>query len=258
MIPQLYSHIIDGQGPDLLILHGFLGMSDNWKTLGKRWADAGYRVHLIDQRNHGRSFWSHDFSYEVMATDLQNYIEANQLQNIRIIGHSMGGKTVMYWLGKYTAKPTHAVIADIAPRAYPPHHQEILETLSEIEFDGLKSRAAVEEVLGARITDPGLRMFLMKNVHRKADQSLGLRLNIEVLGKAGTTVSEELPRSFRSSVSTLFLGGAQSDYIRSEDHQQIYDHFPQAQIDYIPDAGHWLHAQQPELFYQRVELFFES
>ncbi|MGC6479278.1 MAG: alpha/beta fold hydrolase [Flavobacteriaceae bacterium] len=258
MSPLLYSHVIDGTGPDLIILHGFLGMSDNWKTLGKRWAAQGYRVHLLDQRNHGRSFWSEDFSYAHMAADLQQYITENQLSNYRIIGHSMGGKTLMYWLGEYQTPISHAVVADIAPKTYEPHHNVILNALASLDFKTLESRQAVEAVLKEQISDPGVRLFLMKNVHRKADKRLGLRLNIEVLRKANAVVSEGLPSHFASSVPTLFLAGAHSDYVLTTDHDSIQKQFSEATIDYIPQASHWLHAEQPDLFFDRVNRFFQS
>lgn len=258
MKPLLHSKILDGQGPDLLILHGFLGMSDNWKTLGRKWADSGYRVHLIDQRNHGRSFWSNEFSYALMAADLQAYIEEHQLENYSIIGHSMGGKTLMYWVCAHSSSVDKCVVADIAPRAYPPHHQDILATLAALDFNILENRQAVEEQLRLRITDPGIRMFLMKNIHRKEDKRLGLRLNIDVLCQASSWVSEALPETFRSDTPILFLGGEQSNYILPSDHSQIHQHFSQAIIKYIPNASHWLHAEQPHLFFDRVNQFFQQ
>ena len=91
---MLYSKI-EGSGRSLLILHGFLGMSDNWKTLGTRWAEVGYEVHLIDLRNHGRSLQSEDFNYTVMAQDIFDYCKAKNLESIYIMGHSMGGKVAM-------------------------------------------------------------------------------------------------------------------------------------------------------------------
>ena len=142
----LHSNIIGYSGHDLLILHGFLGMSDNWKTHAKNWSSSGFRVHLIDQRNHGRSFWSTAFSYELMADDIAHYCEAHQLQDILILGHSMGGKTAMHFACKYPHFLKALVVADIAPKQYAPHHQKILQGLSNLDFNKVKSRTEAPEV----------------------------------------------------------------------------------------------------------------
>ena len=84
-----------GEGTPLLVLHGFLGMSDNWKTIGRKYAEAGYEVHLLDQRNHGRSFWSDQFDYPTLAEDVKRYMDAGGISEAILHGHSMGGKTAM-------------------------------------------------------------------------------------------------------------------------------------------------------------------
>ena len=93
-MPVLHSQIF-GSGEPLLILHGFLGMSDNWKRLGNQYAENGYNVHLIDQRNHGKSFQSDEFNYDLLVEDLKNYMIVHAIDNAIILGHSMGGKTAM-------------------------------------------------------------------------------------------------------------------------------------------------------------------
>ncbi len=123
---QSHSNILGDSGKNLLILHGFLGMSDNWKTLARQWSQQGFRVHLIDQRNHGMSFWDTNFDYEVMADDLQCYIDEQRIQKCWVLGHSMGGKTAMYWACQHPEKLQGLVVVDIAPKEYPPHHQKLL------------------------------------------------------------------------------------------------------------------------------------
>ena len=97
---QLYANVF-GEGQPFVILHGFLGMGDNWKTLGKKIAEQGFQVHLVDQRNHGRSFHDTTFDYEALAEDLKHYCEEHQLKNIILLGHSMGGKTAMVFASQY-------------------------------------------------------------------------------------------------------------------------------------------------------------
>ena len=129
----LHSNII-GEGKPFIILHGFLGMGDNWKTLGKQFSESNFEVHLVDQRNHGRSFHSDDFDYDVMAEDLKAYCDEKNLRNMVLMGHSMGGKTAMLFATKYPEYLKQLIVADISPRYYPAHHEDILEGLSYLDL----------------------------------------------------------------------------------------------------------------------------
>ena len=126
----LHSQIF-GTGKPLLVLHGFLGMSDNWRTMGKQWV-AHFEVHLIDLRNHGHSFHSDAFSYADMAADLKEYSDHHQLEQVIVLGHSMGGKLAMHFATTNPEQVEKLVVADIAPKAYPPHHDHILEGLMDL------------------------------------------------------------------------------------------------------------------------------
>ena len=143
---QLHSNII-GKGKPFVILHGFLGMGDNWKSLGKRFAEQGYQVHLIDQRNHGRSFHSESFNYGVLSDDLKKYCDVHQLEEIVLLGHSMGGKTAMCFAVTYPEMISKLIIADISPKEYPLHHQDILKALSSLDFNKIHTRKQYEESL---------------------------------------------------------------------------------------------------------------
>lgn len=175
----LHSKIL-GNGQPFLILHGFLGMSDNWKSLGNQFA-KNFEVHLIDQRNHGRSFHSDEFSYALMAADLKNYIDHYNLENCIILGHSMGGKTAMQFALNNPLLVSKLIVADIAPKVYPAHHQYILKALSEVNFNIHASRKAIEDVLKQYIPEFGVIQFLMKNVYRKEKTVLDYRFNLLVL-----------------------------------------------------------------------------
>ena len=148
---MLHSTIVGVKGIDLLILHGFLGMGDNWKTHAKGLADLGFRVHLLDQRNHGKSFWSSDFTYPLMAQDVVNYCQEHQLGNVLALGHSMGGKTVMHLACNHPDLVRACIIADIAPKKYEPHHQQTLNGLVNLNFDQITSRSAADKVLSAYV-----------------------------------------------------------------------------------------------------------
>ena len=249
---------IEGSGKPLLILHGFLGMSDNWKTLGTQYATEGFQVHMLDLRNHGRSFHSDEFNYQVMSADVLNYCIENNLENLSIIGHSMGGKVAMLFATTYPEKVEKLIIADIGPKYYSPHHQDILAGLNAVNFSTKPDRTQVDEVLKMHISDFGKRQFLMKSLYWKEPGQLAFRFNLEVFNKKIEEIGVELPSNALFQKPTLFIRGGNSNYIKDEDFQGIKNHFPQAQIETIPNVGHWLHAENPKEFYEKTSAFLKA
>ena len=246
---------IQGEGQPLLILHGFLGMSDNWKTLGNEFAEAGFEVHLIDQRNHGRSPHSEVFNYTELAKDVKEYIEDRGLKNVILIGHSMGGKTAMTAAALFPHLIGKLIVVDIAPKYYAPHHQEILKGLAAVNDASLDSRGEADKILGQFVSEPAVRMFLLKNLYWKEKKKLGLRMNLEVLSREVEELGQALPQNYTYSKPTLFIKGERSNYITSEDDNLIKKHFPQAVIVGIPEAGHWVHAENKDAFFEEVTKF---
>lgn len=254
---QLHSKIL-GAGPDLIILHGFLGMSDNWKTLGTRFAESGFRVHLVDQRNHGRSFWSDRFSYALMTEDLVRYMDHNQIGSAFLLGHSMGGKTAMTTACAYPERVSRLVVADIAPKYYPPHHEHILDALNTLPLEALDSRSDADALLAKSLTNWGIRQFLLKNLYWVSPGRLGFRFNLEVLKNSMEAIGAALPAAARFEGPTLFIRGGTSDYITDSDWPEILEQFPAARLETLARAGHWLHAEQPDAFFERALEFVKS
>lgn len=248
----LHSLIIGEGEKDLLILHGFLGMGDNWKTHAKHWATQGWRVHLIDQRNHGRSFWSDDFNYDFMAEDLLKYFDAHKIAEATLLGHSMGGKVAMQFACTNPEKVTQLIVADIAPKAYPPHHQQILNGLAALNFSHITSRKEADQTLSNFIKEAGIRQFLLKNIYRVTPSQLGLRINIAVLINASDQIGTSLSQEMQYPGKTLFLKGEHSGYIEAGDELLLQHHFPQNTLVTIEKAGHWLHAENPMAFGQAI------
>jgi pimeloyl-ACP methyl ester carboxylesterase len=238
-----------------VILHGFLGMSDNWKTLGKQFSESGFEVHLIDQRNHGSSFWDDTFNYDVLAEDVNHYCNAHHLSDIVLLGHSMGGKTAMLFAAQYPELVSKLIVADISPKFYPVHHETILSGLNALDFDVIKNRGEADDVLSKYISDFGTRQFLLKNLYWKQKGKLALRINLEVLTEHIAEVGEALPSQVVFNKDTLFLRGDKSNYITKGDEALIQHHFPEAQIVTIKNAGHWLHAENPKDFSDEVIKF---
>ena len=243
-----------GQGKALIILHGLLGSLDNWMTLGKRFAE-NYNVFLVDQRNHGKSPWDDTWDYEAMAQDLYEFIQSQNLDKVHLIGHSMGGKTVMFFATRYPNLVDRLIVADIAPRAYPVHHDHILHAMDTIHIQEKSSRSEIDKTLEQYIPDFGTRQFLLKNLQREGQNSFSWKANLEIIKAKIENVGEALPEQATFEGQTLFIRGDQSDYILQEDRALIQKHFPNSRLTTLKNAGHWLHAAQPEAFYTTVNTF---
>jgi len=253
--PILHS-TIKGEGSPLLILHGYFGMSDNWKSLGNQFSED-FQVHLIDQRNHGRSFHAEAFSYEILVADLYHYIQYHQLESVFLIGHSMGGKTAMLFAVTYPELVDKLIIVDISPKEYQPHHTAILAGLNSVDFSIHNSRKLVDEQLSSYIPEVGVRQFLMKNIYWKEKGQLDYRFNLKSLTEKNSEVGKPLPVNSVFKKPTLFLKGEKSGYIISSEQHIIDVHFRDNEVVEIAKAGHWLHAENPKQFYEEVSDFLD-
>jgi esterase len=247
---KLFFRKFGESGKPLVILHGLFGQSDNWTTLARAWADR-FIVYTIDQRNHGQSPQEDALSYALMAEDLMETLLAEHLTSIHLIGHSMGGKTAMYFALKYPHMIDKMIIADIGPKYYTPHHQEILAALNEIDTSLLPDRGTAEKYMAEKISDLGTRQFLLKNLYRKENGSLDWRFNLKAISQHILEIGTEVPPE-QIFTETLFLRGGKSRYILQEDWGNIQIQFPNAELQTIEDAGHWLHAEKPQLFSEAV------
>lgn len=242
-----------GQGQPLIILHGLFGQSDNWNTLAKRFGEQGFHVFTPDQRNHGLSPHSEVWTYEAMAGDLKEFIDVHGLQKPVVLGHSMGGKTAMFFDLLYPGVADKLIVADMSPRAYPAHHDDVLTALNSVDFSEMNTRKDVEAKLNAYITDVGTKQFLLKNIYWKesADKQMDWRFNLKTITAEYDHVLEAVPGG-SSITNTLFIKGERSDYITDADLPLIAARFPHYRLVTIPNAAHWVHAEQPEAFYKVV------
>lgn len=239
-----------GSGQPFLILHGLFGYSDNWQSHAKKLAEY-YRVILIDQRNHGHSDWSDEHTYDAMADDLWELVEDLQLSKIILMGHSMGGKTVMNFAQKHEEVIDKLIVVDMGTKSYPMHHNQILEGLYAIDLKPGLTRGEAETQLMQHIDSVGVRQFLLKNLYWKEKGQLAWRMNLEVLHREMPRILGSLPEG-EVMTHTLFIRGALSNYILEEDFDDIENQFPDSTIQTIDNAGHWVHAEQPEAFIQTV------
>lgn len=250
----LNSKIIGNKPPHLIIIHGLFGQLDNWNTLGKKYSEY-FTTHLVDLRNHGRSFHDNDTSHQAMAQDLIHYLRQHDIEKANFIGHSLGGKVVMQLALSQPKNVDKLIVADMAPKNYPPHHQGIIKGLESVDFEKVKSRAEVEDYMLPYIKEVGVRQFLLKNVYRKEDGTYAYRFNLNALSEDyDNLISNHLPNTTFLN-PTLFLGGEFSSYITPEDEITIKKYFPNAIINTISKSGHWLHAENPSEFLEKTLQF---
>jgi len=248
----LHSNLIGSSDRDLFIIHGFLGMGDNWKTHAKKISEKDFRVHLIDLRNHGKSFWSDDFSFELMVEDIYNYAKHNKIKKFSLLGHSMGGNVSMLFAEKFPEFLDKIIIVDIIPKEYKPHHENILNSLESLDFKKINSRKDADFHLSNYIQDERVRQFLLKNLYWIDKENLGLKLNIKILSEFKNKLSIRLKNDLKFDNPSLFLYGENSPYVNESDFPLIKKYFSTVQIIKVPLSGHWVHADNPSFFLDKT------
>lgn len=246
-----------GEGQPLVILHGLFGSSDNWMTVGRE-LSKNYHVYLVDMRNHGDSPHDASHNYAAMAEDVLHFMETHNLERPLIIGHSMGGKAAMNFATQHPDRFEKMVIVDIAPKAYPVHHRTILDGLIGIDLSNLESRKAADDQLAISVPEKPVRQFLLKNLTRDQKGNYAWKINLNAIDKNIETIGEGMESHQTTDKPILFIKGEKSHYIQNEDSITITALFPNAQIETIKGAGHWVHAEKPVEFVDMVMSFFRS
>jgi esterase len=245
-------------GQPMIILHGLFGMSDNWLTISKAFAQR-HRIFILDLRNHGQSPRSGVFGYTEMADDLLEFIEDHSIENPILLGHSMGGKVLMQFAINYSNKFDKMIVVDIAPKFYPVHHTSILQGLHSIDLATLQNRTEANEILKRFEENEGVRQFLIKNLYRNTETGqFDWRLNLNVLTREIANIGSEITSNKPVLNKTLFIAGSESSYIMPEDYPMIEGIFKNCSFEVIKDAGHWVQADKPIEFVEAVNKFLSQ
>jgi esterase len=245
------NHKTFGTGEPVIILHGLFGTLDNWQTVAKKLAEH-FMVYIVDQRNHGRSPHLEGHNYKLMAEDLADFMEENWIHNAHIIGHSMGGKTAMQFAVDYPDMLNKLVVVDIAPKAYEGGHQTIFEALLSVDIENVQTRKEVEEHLSKYIEDPGVRLFLMKNLSRKKEGGFQWKMNLQEIYINYSNILDTIEIEDVVKNQSLFINGGKSNYVNTSDQEAIKEQFATASFETIEGAGHWVHAEQPQALIKSV------
>ncbi|HMQ06872.1 MAG TPA: alpha/beta fold hydrolase [Saprospiraceae bacterium] len=252
---RLFYKII-GEGEPIIILHGFLGSSDNWMSFAKEMA-KNQMVILLDLQNHGRSFHVSRFTYEKAAEDVKQFMEEHWIHHAHILGHSMGGKVAMKLAEMEPDSIDHLIVVDITPFKYPGGHENILDSLISVNIESTDSRKLIEENLLHNINDPAVVSFLMKNLKRLKTGGFQWKMNLPVLHESYPEILKSLNLD-RIDHPTLFIRGENSGYIPLEKESELRKIFSKMQLVTIKDSGHWVHSDQPGLLLSEVRRFLSS
>jgi esterase len=244
-----------GDGQPVAILHGLLGAGRNWATIAQRLA-ASHRVIVFDLRNHGASPWADTIDYRGMAEDVRTTMRTRGHSRYALIGHSMGGKVAMVAALTDPDAIERLVVVDIAPVAYPIPYLGYVRAMRALDPSAITRRSKADTLLAETVRDPAERSFLLQNLVF-GDGPPRWRLNLAAL-EAALPVLASFP-SFPLDTSykgpALFIAGGKSQALRPRHEPAIQALFPNAIIERIDDAGHWVHAERPEAFLALVEPF---
>lgn len=254
-----------GHAKPLIILHGLYGSSDNWITIAKQF-ESNYQVIIPDQRNHGQSPNSNEHTYRHMVADLLELTHNLKLEGFYLMGHSMGGRVAMLFQSLYPSKVEKMVVVDVAPWSYSPEdkwfrsayaeHMRIIEALKALRPEEIASRIEADKVLQQNNLDQRLRNFLLKNLKRKP---VGFEWSINLTALENNLehllLGVEVDKNSASGADVLFIRGENSNYIPAYQADRLKEVYSKCQVVSIPDAGHWVHAEKPQMFISAVKSF---
>lgn len=246
-----------GNGPALVILHGLFGSLDNWVTLGKRFG-ADFSVYILDSRNHGKSPHTDDINYPLMAEDLLGFLESQAIPTTHLLGHSMGGKTAMRFCLDHSERVEKLIVADMPPVEMPESHVEIFDALLSLPLADLSSRQEAESLLTEKIPNIPTRQFILKSIERDSENRFEWKFNLSAIHKQYSDILKAVDSSQSVETPSLFIRGGKSDYVKDENFPSILKLFPNAKIETIQNAGHWVHAEAPEEFYNSCMRFLKD
>ena len=240
-----------GRGRDVILLHGLFGRGSNLRGIARA-LEPHCRVHCLDLPDHGGSTWLAAASLDTYAEEVSLWMTANRIDEADVIGHSLGGKIAMQLALNHAAQVGRLVVADIAPVQYPAQHAEILAVMARVQAGHCQTRAAAEALLAEVIPEPGVRAYLLMSLTRG---SVGYEWCLNLAGLTEGYPNLRAPPSGQQQcpAPTLFLRGGKSGYITSDHLPEISRRFPHNRVQTVPDAGHWLHVDQPGLVHESIQ-----
>jgi esterase len=245
------------KGDDIIILHGLFGSGDNWQSIAKALSNR-FQVYLIDLRNHGKSFHSDDMNFELMAEDVVELLTSLHLENVVLIGHSLGGKIAITLARDTPARVQKLIVVDIGIKASEGRHANFVKAMMQVDFSNTTNRSDIKLQLKTSIPENNIRSFLMKNCVRGDNNSFGWRLNLNAIHTNYRALMDEITLLHKVSVETHFIRGLESDYILDDDIPKLKERFRKVSFHNIPNAGHWPHADRPKYLLEILNTILPS
>lgn len=260
MVNLFYRTYGEKKNPVILVLHGVLGVSDNWDSFGKRFAERGYFVIVPDMRNHGQSPHTETFNYKVMAEDVKHIIDTEDIRKCVLIGHSLGGKVAMNLAFLYPEIVDKLIVLDISPRGFddPTEHVGFIASMSRVDLKKVQSRADVEAELAKDNYDRRVVLFLLKNLSYSHEYGYRWKPNLKSINNNLHEIGRGFDPKYTFDGDMLFIRGGLSDYIMPDDFECMRHHFPNYKMITLPESGHWIHVDDPEGFENAVEKFLSA
>ena len=251
------NHKVFGTGDPVIILHGLFGMLDNWQTIAKKLAED-YMVYIVDQRNHGRSPRMEAHNYGAMAEDLAAFMESKWIHSAHIIGHSMGGKTAMRMAMDYPDIVESLTVIDISPTASTRGHDAVFDALNSVDIDQLEKRSDAQKAMREHVQEEGVIQFLLKNLTRKKEGGYTWKMNLPIIEQDYERILDPIVCTAPYEEACLFIKGGRSQHIVDTDLPLMKECFPNYQMKEISEAGHWVHAEAPDLTLQMLREFLSD
>ena len=254
---QLYCRQYSASGAPLVILHGLYGNQGNWAAAARAFSDT-FAVYALDARNHGQSEWATSMTLQEMARDVVETLQGLGLEQVDLIGHSMGGKIAMLVALQHPQLVRALVVVDIAPVDYHKPVDGVLQAMLQLPLQNIGSRAQADQLLAHSIEEVGVRNFLLTNLVRSDSGGFRWRINLPVIAEFfGALTGWQEPEQACPN-PTLFIRGELSPYILPEHQQQTMRQFPNAQVKTVAGAGHWVHSEKPEAVQRLIRNFLQD
>lgn len=248
-----------GSGTPVIILHGLFGMSDNWVTFGKILA-KDFTVYIPDQRNHGKSPHTAEFNYSILTEDIVNFYNDHDIDNAVLIGHSMGGKVAIQTALRYPGLIKKLIVLDISPKSNKPSNEilQIIKAIKTLDIRIFSTRDKIKNALSERIEKKKIIEFLLKNVQRDSENNFKWKFNADAIVSNISGIAGEISSDDVFKKPALFIGGDKSKYITGEEFYEIIKYFPEARVEIIKGAGHWLHVDAHDHLLEMVKDFINE
>jgi len=252
MLKLNYREYGESDLPKLVILHGLLGSSRNWQAAAQSLSER-FHVYCLDARNHGDSPHTERHTFDLLVDDLSGFLEEHVAGPVDLMGHSMGGKTCMRYACLYPERVKRLWVLDIAPREYPPHHDEEFMGMNALDLSKVTSRRDAEVFLENYVSSWKMRQFLITNLER-GESGFEWKINLDALTRDLRLLGRNpLEATDGFEGETHFLIGGKSSFVREEDHAVIRHHFPEATLDILPEVGHNVHFEDKDAFLEWVK-----